>query len=255
MLPLNALAGPSSRPFLTATRSASTRATAIRKPKNSAPYRGKLSKKSRAYPERKSLLVQEYTELLKASQLVLFLRLQSISVADLLPFRTAIKMLPSASFKLTLLKANLLPPVLRALPTLPSGSLQKYLQGPVAVLTASEVDPAALKAFLAIYDKHSARLNKPPPAPKGVIVKPLERLQLLTGVVESREFDPAGIKRVAALPGLQELRGQIVGLIQASSMGLVQALQAASGQEVVRTLEGFKKGLADSTSDDAASKA
>jgi ribosomal protein L10 len=252
-LPLNALAGPSSKPlgsapFLMISRSASSAAFRTHV-KNSAPYRGKLSKRTRVFPDRKSALVADYLELLKASQLILFLRMQNNPVAELEPFRTAIKFLPSGTFKLTVLKANLLPPVLRSLPNLPSSALQPYLKGPLALLTASNLEPRALKAFLDLYTKTAARLNKPPPgATKGAVVKPLDRLQLLTGVVEQREFDEAGVRRVATLPGLPELHAQIVGMLAGPGAALAQVLQGANGQDLVATLGRYQQGLEEAAS-------
>ena len=239
MLVLNRYAGPSSQSL---TRAASS-ATNIVKRKNSAPFRGKLSKPTRVFPPQKALLVRNYVELFEKSQLVLFLRLQNVSVADMHPIRTAIRV-KNLPFQLTFLKANLLPPVLRALPTLPSAQLESYLKGPLAVLTADSVDPISLKSFLTIFDKQRTRLNKPPPnQPKGVVVKSVDKLQLLTGVMENKEYDAAGIKRVSTLPSLAELHSQITGLIQGSARFLLSTLQAASGVQVVRTLEGYKQGL------------
>lgn len=233
-------------------RSAST--TAIRD-KTKLPFRGALSQKGkRRYPVDKRKKVAAYVDLLQKSAFSLFIRHDGLSVANLSSFRSDIKSLPASDLKLTVLRATLLPPVLRSLPQLPSQQLQDHLGGSMMVVTsqAKQLEPSVLKGFLRVYDKHARKLNvKAPDATKQQKVavkeapKPTaaQKINLLTGMVESREFDPAGLRLVSQLPNLDTIRAQIVGVIEGSMQSIVATLQRASGAALVGTLQGYERTL------------
>jgi large subunit ribosomal protein L10 len=60
--------------------------------------------------------------------------------------------------------------------------------------------------------------------------KTQEKLKLKAGVLDGKLLLPADIKTLATLPSLNELRGKIVGLLQAPASRIVGVLQAPAGQ-------------------------
>ena len=57
-----------------------------------------------------------------------------------------------------------------------------------------------------------------------------DKLVILGGVVGETALDVAGVKALAELPSLDELRGKIVGLIQAPATKIAGVLAAPAGQ-------------------------
>lgn len=70
-------------------------------------------------------------------------------------------------------------------------------------------------------------------APAKILVKYAkdnDKLEIVGGTMENTILDENGIKSLAALPGLDELRGKIVGLLQAPAGKLASITQAPAGQ-------------------------
>ena len=65
-----------------------------------------------------------------------------------------------------------------------------------------------------------------------------DKLVILGGVVGSQALDVNGIKALAALPSLDELRAKIVGLLQAPATKIAGVLQAPAGQ-LARVLSAY----------------
>jgi large subunit ribosomal protein L10 len=62
-------------------------------------------------------------------------------------------------------------------------------------------------------------------------------LKVIAGVVDAREvLDPQGVKRIAALPGIREIRAQILALIQTPATTLVRLL-GTPGTQIARVLD------------------
>jgi large subunit ribosomal protein L10 len=72
-----------------------------------------------------------------------------------------------------------------------------------------------------------------PVAPAKVIVefaKTNDKLEIVGGAMGDTVLDVAGVKALAQLPSLDELRAKIVGLVQAPATKVVQIVQAPAGQ-------------------------
>lgn len=70
-------------------------------------------------------------------------------------------------------------------------------------------------------------------APAKVLVKfakDNDKIEIVGGTMEDTILDENGVKALAALPGLDELRGKIVGLLQAPAGKLASVTQAPAGQ-------------------------
>jgi large subunit ribosomal protein L10 len=57
-----------------------------------------------------------------------------------------------------------------------------------------------------------------------------EKLVVLGGGMDETTLDPAGVKALASMPSLDELRGKLVGLLQAPAQKLAAVTQAPAGQ-------------------------
>ena len=88
--------------------------------------------------------------------------------------------------------------------------IDDMLTGPTAL--ASSVDPvAAAKAVVEF-----AKTN--------------DKLEIVGGAMGSTVLDVDGVKALATMPSLDELRAKIVGLVQAPATKIVQIVQAPAGQ-------------------------
>ncbi len=57
-----------------------------------------------------------------------------------------------------------------------------------------------------------------------------DKLEIVGGAMGDTLLDAAGVKQLASLPSLDELRGTIIGLLQAPATKLAQIAQAPAGQ-------------------------
>jgi len=67
-----------------------------------------------------------------------------------------------------------------------------------------------------------------------------DKLVILGGALGSTVLDAAGVKALAELPSLDELRGKLIGLVQAPATKIAGVLQAPGGQ-VARVLAAYAK--------------
>ena len=73
---------------------------------------------------------------------------------------------------------------------------------------------------------------------------------IIGGGLAGQQMDAAGVKELASLPSLDELRGKLVGLLQAPATRLARGLQAPAGQVArVFAAYGESQGRAASPSD------
>lgn len=92
----------------------------------------------------------------------------------------------------------------------PYASIGTMLTGPVALATSSDPVSAAKVAV------EFAKTN--------------DRLEIVGGAMGDTLLDVNGVKALATLPSLDELRAKIVGLVQAPATKVVQIVQAPAGQ-------------------------
>jgi large subunit ribosomal protein L10 len=57
-----------------------------------------------------------------------------------------------------------------------------------------------------------------------------DKLTIIGGGLAGRQMDAAGVRELASLPSLDELRGKLIGLLQAPAAQLARVLQAPAGQ-------------------------
>ena len=74
--------------------------------------------------------------------------------------------------------------------------------------------------------------DDPVAAPKAAVnfAKDYENLVILGGTMGATALDPNGVKSLASLPSLDELRGKLVGLLQAPAGKIAQVVNAPAGK-------------------------
>jgi large subunit ribosomal protein L10 len=92
----------------------------------------------------------------------------------------------------------------------PYASISNLLTGPTALATSS--DPVAAAKVVVEFAKTN------------------DKLEILGGAMGDTVLDVDGVKALATLPSLDELRAKIVGLVQAPATKVVQIIQAPAGQ-------------------------
>jgi len=100
--------------------------------------------------------------------------------------------------------------VVRALQGTAAEGIAHLFKGPTGI--AISKDPVAASKVVVAYAKEN------------------DKLVILGGVVGTTALDASGVKALAELPSLDELRGKIVGLLQAPATKLAGLLAAPAGQ-------------------------
>lgn len=106
--------------------------------------------------------------------------------------------------------------------------------GPLAAVTFPAVSPAHLAAVLKTLapsspDFPAPSRKKTPGYYDPTAQSALQKLILIGGRVESKVFDPAGVKWVGGIEGgLDSLRAQLVHMLQTAGLGLTTALEGHS---------------------------
>ncbi|MBU8899406.1 50S ribosomal protein L10 [Corallococcus sp. H22C18031201] len=67
-------------------------------------------------------------------------------------------------------------------------------------------------------------------------IKDLETIKIRSAVVDGRRVDVNGVKALAKLPGLTELRGQLLGMLNQPASKLVRTI-AAPGSQLARVVQ------------------
>lgn len=89
-------------------------------------------------------------------------------------------------------------------------SLGELLSGPVGLATS--IDPVAAAKVVVDFAKTN------------------DKLEIVGGAMGATALNPEGVKALATMPSLDELRAKIVGLIQAPAQKLASITQAPAGQ-------------------------
>ena len=100
----------------------------------------------------------------------------------------------------------------------------EHFKGPTAIAIAYG-DPVRMAKILVDYAKQN------------------EVFQIRGGILDGRPIHKADIATLASLPSLDELRGKLVGLLQAPAGQLARLLAAPAGQ-LARVVEARRKALA-----------
>ncbi|NDE91667.1 MAG: 50S ribosomal protein L10 [Alphaproteobacteria bacterium] len=138
------------------------------------------------------------------ADIVIVTHYQGLTVADISKLRASVRA-AGASFKVT--KNSL---AKRAVVGTKYEKLADMFKGPTAVAYAN--DPVAAAKVIADFAKQN------------------EKLVMLGGAFGEQVLNESGIKQLATLPSLDELRGKIVALLNTPATRLAGVLQAPAGQ-------------------------
>jgi len=148
--------------------------------------------------------LEEVKALLSTAQLVVVTRQSGMSVAESSDLRVQIR---AAQARYKVAKNRL---VKLAIADTQFSGLAQLLTGPTA-LAVSE-DPVAAAKTIVKFAKSN------------------DKIEVIGGVLNGNVLDAAGIKALAELPSLDELRGKLVGVLQAPAGKVASVLQAPAGQ-------------------------
>ena len=162
----------------------------------------------------KKKLVDSLHDVLSKTELVVITQQFGMTVAEVTTLRRQMRE-AGANFKVT--KNRL---ARRALEGTKFAKLAPLFKGPTAV--AFSTDPVAAAKVAVTY----ANAN--------------EKLTIVGGAMGETLLDPTGVKALATLPSLDELRSRLVGMLQTPATRVAQVLQAPAGQ-LARVLGAYAK--------------
>ena len=148
--------------------------------------------------------VSALAKTLSETAVVVVTRNHGLTVAQVTDLRTKMRQ-AGASFKVT--KNRLARIALEGTPYQPIGEL---LTGPIGFATST--DPVAAAKVAVDFAKTN------------------DKFEIVGGAMGTTVLDINGVKALAALPSLDELRGRIVGLIQAPASKIAQLVNAPAGK-------------------------
>ncbi len=156
--------------------------------------------------EQKQQAVTQLRQKVERASSVILASYRGLDVQSANALRTRLHEAGPGDFEYQVVKNSILR---RAAEGKPLAELAEHFQGPTA-LALGTGDPARLaQTLVAFAEDH-------------------EVFELKVGFVDGQVLEPAELTRLAKLPGLEELRGRIVGLLEASAQKLVGVLQAPS---------------------------
>ncbi len=152
----------------------------------------------------KEAIVAETNRLLGEVNLVVVTQQSGLTVSEVTDLRRQIR---SAGANYRVCKNRL---VRLALEGTKFAEIAPLFTGPTAI--ASSVDPVAAAKVCVDFAKGN------------------DKLTIVGGALGEKALDPEGVTALAKLPSLDELRGQLVGLLQAPATKLAGVTQAPAGQ-------------------------
>ena len=148
--------------------------------------------------------VSALAKTLSETAVVVVTRNHGLTVAQVTDLRTKMRQ-AGASFKVT--KNRLARIALEGTPYQPIGEL---LTGPIGFATST--DPVAAAKVAVDFAKTN------------------DKFEIVGGAMGTTVLDIDGVKALASLPSLDELRGRIVGLIQAPASKIARLINAPAGK-------------------------
>ncbi|HSH03030.1 MAG TPA: 50S ribosomal protein L10 [Anaerolineae bacterium] len=165
--------------------------------------------------KRKEELLAQYIELLSDSRAIVLAEYQGMQVKDLEALRGEVRQVDSRFHitKNTLFK-NALEQTGKPVPT-------EMLVGQMAAGFAAQDAPSLAKALVEFAKKE-------------------DRLIIKGAILGDEILDAEGVEALAKLPSLEELRGQLVGLVSAPARNLASVV-ASGVRQVVNVLDAYAK--------------
>jgi len=160
----------------------------------------------------KAEALEAYKKVFAASGVVVVTHYSGLTVAEMTDLRVKLK---AEGANLKVIKNRL---AVIALGGTGGDDAAKLFTGPVAIAFSS--DPVSAPKVVAAYAKAN------------------EKLKLLGALMGETVLDQNGVKALATLPSLDQLRGKIIGLIQAPATKIAGIVQAP-GAQLARLLAAY----------------
>ena len=154
--------------------------------------------------QEKAELIETLQTTLNASTTVVVAHQVGMTVAESSDLRAKMRE-AGAGFKVTKNRIAKL-----ALNDTPHTALESLFTGPTAIGTSA--DPVAAAKVLVEYAEGN------------------DKLTIVGGSMDGKSLDKAGVEALAKLPSLDELRGKLVGILQAPAAKLARVAQAPAGK-------------------------
>ena len=154
--------------------------------------------------QEKAELIETLQTTLNASTTVVVAHQVGMTVAESSDLRAKMRE-AGAGFKVTKNRIAKL-----ALNDTPHTALESLFTGPTAIGTSA--DPVAAAKVLVKYAEGN------------------DKLTIVGGSMDGKSLDKAGVEALAKLPSLDELRGKLVGILQAPAAKLARVAQAPAGK-------------------------
>jgi large subunit ribosomal protein L10 len=156
--------------------------------------------------DQKVAVVESWNKTFSSTRHIILASFRGLSVNQATELRGRVR---SAGGQIRVLKNRL---AKRAAAGTPAEGLAEKFVGPSALAT-HDSDPVVLAKTLADFQKQNPQL------------------ELLAGLIDAKDLlDAKGVKHLASLPGLQELRAQLLNLFQAPATQLVRLLGTPATQ-------------------------
>ena len=116
-----------------------------------------------------------------------------------------------------------------------AGATYKVAKNRLAKLALKDTDYAGLDEFLT-GPTALGYSEDPVAAAKAVVefAKTTDKIEIVGGSMGAQKLDEAGVKALAAMPSLDELRGTIVGLVNAPATKVVRTIKEPTSQARTR---------------------
>jgi len=176
--------------------------------------RGRMCKESEVDKAEKAEVVSDLSKVFAESGSVVVAHYKGLTVAEMGDLRARMRA-AGASFRVA--KNRL---AMRALQGTAVEAIAHLFKGPTGI--AFSKDPVAASKVAVAYAKDN------------------DKLVILGGSVGATQLDANGVKALAELPSLDQLRGNIVGLLQAPATKLAGLMQAPGGQ-LARVIAAYSK--------------
>lgn len=163
----------------------------------------------------KEQVIHEMAEVFKTAQGIFVADYQGLTVEQITKLRRDVR---KSGGKFRVVKNTLLT---KASTGTDYANLHAHFAGTTAIVTA-DADPAATAKALKEFAKE------------------VDKLKIRAGALGARALSKADVETLADLPSLDQLRGKLVGLLQAPASRIARVLQAPGGQ-VARVVKAYSE--------------
>ncbi|KAI9280460.1 hypothetical protein BY458DRAFT_451245 [Sporodiniella umbellata] len=170
-------------------------------------------KKAAVHPPRRTYLYNQYNDLIKNNRAVFVFQHNNLTVKEFTQIRQDMNTLGSSEASLTVLRPSVFSAALRTTKFL---NLEPLLSGPTCVLTTNG-DGEIMKKSVELLAKN-------------------KKLLLLGGKLDDVLLTQADVLKVVNLPSLDQIRAEVVGVVEAPARKLISTL-SQPGNELHSVLD------------------